>query len=247
MRINGLFSISYEFPVLLVVQRFRRIAFANAESSTVTQRYVDARNVLELVRVNAHTSLRLGLVLQLALELVKQSAGKGSKIMAITDGNGVPIAVYLASASPHETKQVEPTAFSCAKPTNSAARKSAMPKATGWSAQFYSNIPFKHCKIKGSMCSTMDRILTIGTSMEQISHVYRHHRHQQIQNYDSCKIGIRFNCGYSASRTQVKSPVPSVDFINVVFTAHVACDHSRPSDETKSFILTSCFTGGWRY
>jgi transposase len=35
--------------------------------------------------------------------------GKGSKIMAIADGHGLPLAVHVASASPHETKLVEPT------------------------------------------------------------------------------------------------------------------------------------------
>ena len=35
--------------------------------------------------------------------------GKGSKIMAISDSHGLPLAVYVASASPHETKLVEPT------------------------------------------------------------------------------------------------------------------------------------------
>src|SRR5467141_3702444 len=35
--------------------------------------------------------------------------GKGSKIMAISDGHGLPIAVHVASASPHEKKLVEPT------------------------------------------------------------------------------------------------------------------------------------------
>src|SRR5262252_5771766 len=35
--------------------------------------------------------------------------GKGSKIMAISDGHGLPLAVYVASASPHKTKLVEPT------------------------------------------------------------------------------------------------------------------------------------------
>ena len=34
--------------------------------------------------------------------------GKGSKIMAISDGHGLPLAVHVASASPHETKLVEP-------------------------------------------------------------------------------------------------------------------------------------------
>jgi transposase len=35
--------------------------------------------------------------------------GKGSKIIAISDGHGLPLAVHVASASPHETKLVEPT------------------------------------------------------------------------------------------------------------------------------------------
>jgi len=35
--------------------------------------------------------------------------GKGSKIMAIADGHGLPLAVHVASASPHETKLVEAT------------------------------------------------------------------------------------------------------------------------------------------
>ena len=35
--------------------------------------------------------------------------GKGSKIMAISDGHGLPLAVYVASASPHETRLVEAT------------------------------------------------------------------------------------------------------------------------------------------
>ena len=35
--------------------------------------------------------------------------GKGTKIMAIADRRGFPIAVGIASASPHETRLVEPT------------------------------------------------------------------------------------------------------------------------------------------
>ena len=35
--------------------------------------------------------------------------GKGSKIMAIADRHGLPLAVHVASASPHETKLVEAT------------------------------------------------------------------------------------------------------------------------------------------
>ncbi|HEY6467229.1 MAG TPA: IS5 family transposase [Candidatus Acidoferrales bacterium] len=39
--------------------------------------------------------------------------GKGSKIMAISDGHGLPVAVHVASASPHETKLVEATIERC--------------------------------------------------------------------------------------------------------------------------------------
>jgi transposase len=45
--------------------------------------------------------------------------GKGSKIMAIADRHGLPVACSLASASPHETKLVEATVeqrFTKAKP-----------------------------------------------------------------------------------------------------------------------------------
>src|SRR5260370_4113773 len=35
--------------------------------------------------------------------------GKGSKIMASSDGHGLPLSVHVASASPHETKLVKPT------------------------------------------------------------------------------------------------------------------------------------------
>ena len=46
----------------------------------------------------------------------KTKRGKGTKIMAVTDGNGVPIAVHVASASPHETQLVEATLDSCFAP-----------------------------------------------------------------------------------------------------------------------------------
>lgn len=39
----------------------------------------------------------------------KTKRGKGTKIMAVTDGHGVPVAVHVASASPHETRLVEAT------------------------------------------------------------------------------------------------------------------------------------------
>ena len=39
----------------------------------------------------------------------KTKRGKGSKIMAVADGTGLPIAISVGSASPHEVKLVEPT------------------------------------------------------------------------------------------------------------------------------------------
>ncbi len=39
----------------------------------------------------------------------KTKRGKGSKIMVIADGNGLPIALDVGSASPHEVKLVEKT------------------------------------------------------------------------------------------------------------------------------------------
>jgi transposase len=36
------------------------------------------------------------------------AAAKAAKIMTISDGHGLPLAVHVASASPHETKLVEP-------------------------------------------------------------------------------------------------------------------------------------------
>jgi transposase len=39
----------------------------------------------------------------------KTKHGKGSKIMAIADCSGLPIAIHVSSASPHESQLVEPT------------------------------------------------------------------------------------------------------------------------------------------
>lgn len=49
----------------------------------------------------------------------KDQAGKGTKIMAMADRHGLPIAVYLARASPHGVTLVEATQasrFVAAKP-----------------------------------------------------------------------------------------------------------------------------------
>lgn len=37
----------------------------------------------------------------------KTKRGKGSKVMAVTDGHGLPVSVLVASASPHEVTLVE--------------------------------------------------------------------------------------------------------------------------------------------
>ena len=39
--------------------------------------------------------------------------GKGHKLMALVDGNGLPIAIHLGSASPHEISLVENTLRAC--------------------------------------------------------------------------------------------------------------------------------------
>ena len=49
----------------------------------------------------------------------KTKRGKGTKIMAVADRSGLPIAIYLESASPHEVTLVEGTLasrFVAAKP-----------------------------------------------------------------------------------------------------------------------------------
>jgi hypothetical protein len=39
----------------------------------------------------------------------KTKIGKGSKVMAIADGNGLPIGFYVTSANHHEIKLAQPT------------------------------------------------------------------------------------------------------------------------------------------
>ncbi len=39
----------------------------------------------------------------------KTKRGKGTKLMAVADGSGLPVSVYVASASPHEITLVEET------------------------------------------------------------------------------------------------------------------------------------------
>jgi len=46
----------------------------------------------------------------------KTKRGKGTKIMAVADRAGLPVAVYGESATPHEVTLVEPTLKSCFTP-----------------------------------------------------------------------------------------------------------------------------------
>ncbi len=39
--------------------------------------------------------------------------GKGTKVMAVADGNGLPVAIHIASASPHEVTLAEETVAKC--------------------------------------------------------------------------------------------------------------------------------------
>src|SRR3972149_4046557 len=43
----------------------------------------------------------------------KTKRGKGTKIMAVADRAGLPVAISIASASPHEVTLVEPTLDTC--------------------------------------------------------------------------------------------------------------------------------------
>jgi transposase len=52
------------------------------------------------------------------LQVGKTKRGKGSKIMAIADGSSLPLAVHVASASPHEVTLVEQTLEQTWTPTH---------------------------------------------------------------------------------------------------------------------------------
>ncbi len=65
------------------------------------------RGKLDLERVVHRCQLQFGEKRGSAVGPTRR--GKGSKIMAISDGHGLPLAVHVASASPHETKLVGPT------------------------------------------------------------------------------------------------------------------------------------------
>src|ERR687896_1820248 len=46
-------------------------------------------------------------------EIGKTKRGKGTKVMAISDSSSLPIAIHIASASPHEVTIAEPTVAKC--------------------------------------------------------------------------------------------------------------------------------------
>ena len=52
----------------------------------------------------------------------KTKRGKGTKLMVVADGQGVPLGVELASASPHEVTLIEPLLAQISVPRNGAGR-----------------------------------------------------------------------------------------------------------------------------
>lgn len=48
----------------------------------------------------------------------KTKRGKGTKLMVVASGEGIPVGVHVASASPHETKLIETTLDGTALPEN---------------------------------------------------------------------------------------------------------------------------------
>jgi transposase len=58
----------------------------------------------------------------------KTKRGKGTKLMVVADGKGVPLGVQLASASPHEVTLIEPTLERIAVPRKGRGRPRKNPK-----------------------------------------------------------------------------------------------------------------------
>jgi transposase len=61
------------------------------------------------------------------LEIGKTKRGKGTKCMVVVDGKGVPLGVFLASASPAEVTLVHPTLATIAVPRNGPGRPRSKP------------------------------------------------------------------------------------------------------------------------
>jgi hypothetical protein len=58
----------------------------------------------------------------------KTKRGKGTKLMLVVDGNGLPIGFLLASASPHEVKLAVPTLQTVSVPRRRGGRPKQRPK-----------------------------------------------------------------------------------------------------------------------
>jgi transposase len=58
----------------------------------------------------------------------KTKRGKGTKLMVVADGKGVPLGVQLASASPNEVTLIEPTLETVAVPRSGRGRPRKNPK-----------------------------------------------------------------------------------------------------------------------
>ena len=83
--------------------RSRCVGESMAHVAEGTGQKVPTQHGRSLRRRNVHSSEKRG-------EFVgKTKRGKGTKLMVVADGHGVPLAVNLASASPHEVTLIEPT------------------------------------------------------------------------------------------------------------------------------------------
>ena len=98
--LSGLSNLSSTIPILAAQRTADRLA---AKTGGGLTRSREARSE----RILHRRQLQLGEKGGSSVGPTKR--GKGSKIMAIADRHGLPLAVHVASASPHETKLVEPT------------------------------------------------------------------------------------------------------------------------------------------
>src|SRR5208283_1826675 len=98
--LSALYNLSSTFPIL-AAQRSTDALAANPGRGLTRPRKARSERVLH------RRQLQFGEKGGSGVGPTKR--GKGSKIMAIADGHGLPFAVHVASASPHETKLVETT------------------------------------------------------------------------------------------------------------------------------------------
>src|ERR1700719_1531692 len=85
--------------------------------------------------------------------------GKGSKIMAISDGHGLPVAIHVASASPHEVTLVDATL----------------------AASFLDTLPTRLIGDRGYDSDRLDAHLRATYGIEMIA---RHSRHRRTRTQD---------------------------------------------------------------